>query len=161
MRAVMLFIAGILAGSAIQTIVAQDQPAPVRLNHVGFSVPNVGEALKYYNEKFGFREIIRNVNPQGELVAAYVQVSRDTFLELQQANAQRPPGITHFGFETPDLKATVTALRQRGLTVSDPNGPSAFSGGYLANVTDATLGRIELTEQPPDGKLRKATESWK
>jgi hypothetical protein len=44
--------------------------------------------------------------------------------------------------------------------VSDPGAPSAFTGGILANVTDPNAGRIELSEQPPEGKLRKATESW-
>jgi hypothetical protein len=63
--------------------------------------------------------------------------------------------------ETPDIKATVTQLRQRGLMVSDPGAPSAFTGGILANVNDPVYGRIELSEQPADGKLRKATEAWK
>jgi len=44
--------------------------------------------------------------------------------------------------------------------VSDPGAPSAFTGGILANITDPNTGRIELSEQPPEGKLRKATESW-
>jgi len=60
-----------------------------------------------------------------------------------------------------DIKGAVAAYRQRGLTVSDPNGPSAFTGGILANITDPNAGRIELSEQPPDGKLRKATDTWK
>lgn len=163
MRSIALFIAGIFVGTAIQATLAQTpaQPAPARLNHVAISVPDVGQALSYYGDKFGFREAVRNTNPQGQLASAYIQVSRDTFIELQQANAQRPAGINHFGFEVPDIKAAVTAYRGRGLMVSDPNGPSAFTGGILANITDATVGRIELSEQPPDGKLRKATESWK
>jgi hypothetical protein len=45
--------------------------------------------------------------------------------------------------------------------VSEPGAPSAFTGGILANINDPVYGRIELTEQPPDGKLRKASESWK
>ena len=63
--------------------------------------------------------------------------------------------------ETNDIKATVGQLRQRGLMVSEPGAPSAFTGGILANVTDPVYGRIELSEQPGEGKLRKATESWK
>jgi catechol 2,3-dioxygenase-like lactoylglutathione lyase family enzyme len=162
-RSIALFIAGIFVGTAIQATVAQTpaQPAAVRLNHVALSVPDVGQALSYYGDKFGFREVVRNTNPQGQLASAYIQISRDTFIELQQANAQRPAGINHFGFETQDIKGAVAAYRQRGLTVSDPNGPSAFTGGILANVTDPNAGRIELSEQPSDGKLRKATESWK
>ena len=165
MRGYVLFVAGIVVGTAIQLGIAQAQsPQPaVRLNHVAISVPNINEALKWYSDKMGFKEVIRNTNPQGELQSAYIQVSRDTFLEIQQANAQRPPGLNHWGLETTDLPAAVATFRQRGATASDPSTtPSAFSGGMLANVTDPNSGgRIELSYQPPDGKLRKATEMWK
>ena len=163
MRGFFLFVAGILVGTVIQTTVAQSpaaQPA-VRLNHVAISVPDVAQALTWYGEKLGFREVVRNTNQQGQLMAAYIQVSRDTFIELQQANAQRPAGLNHFGLEVANIKNAVATFRQRGLMVSDPGAPSAFTGGILANITDPNAGRIELSEQPPEGKLRKATESWK
>jgi len=163
MRGFFLFVAGILVGTVIQTTVAQSpaaQPA-VRLNHVAISVPDVAKALTWYAEKLGFREVVRNTNQQGQLMAAYIQVSRDTFIELQQANAQRPAGLNHFGLEVANIKNAVATFRQRGLMVSDPGAPSAFTGGILANITDPNAGRIELSEQPPEGKLRKATEGWK
>ena len=163
MRGVFLFVAGILVGTVIQTTVAQSpagQPG-VRLNHVAISVPDVTQALTWYGDKLGFREVVRNTNQQGQLMSAYIQVSRDTFIELQQSNAQRPVGLNHFGLEAADIKSTVATFRQRGLMVSDPGAPSAFTGGILANVTDPNAGRIELSEQPPEGKLRKASESWK
>ena len=34
-------------------------------------------------------------------------------------------------------------------------------GGILANINDPIHGCIELAEQPPNGKLRKASDSWK
>jgi catechol 2,3-dioxygenase-like lactoylglutathione lyase family enzyme len=163
MRGFILFVTGILAGTAIQTSIAQTPPGQpaVRLNHVAISVPDINEALKWYGDKMGFREVVRNTNPQGQLMSAYIQVSRDTFIELQQANAQRPAGLNHFGLETTNIKTTVATFRGRGLTVSEPGAPSAFTGGILANITEPNAGRIELSEQPPDGKLRKATENWK
>ena len=158
MRIVLVFVVGILVGTAIQTAVAQSARPNVRLNHIGISVKDLAGAVQFYQEKLGFNEVVRN--PNG--MSAYIQVSRDTFLELQVANAERPAGqITHFGMETPDIKATVAQLRQRGLMVSDPGAPSAFTGGVLANVNDSVYGRIELSEQPADGKLRTATEAWK
>ena len=33
--------------------------------------------------------------------------------------------------------------------------------GAIANINDPIHGCIELAEQPPNGKLRKASESWK
>jgi lactoylglutathione lyase len=158
MRIVMVFAVGVLVGTGIQTAVAQSPRPNLRLNHVGLSVKDLNEAVTFYREKLGFNEVIRN--PNG--MSVYIQVSRDTFLELQVANAERPAGqVTHFGMETNNIKTTVGQLRQRGLTVSDPGAPSPFSGGILANVTDPVYGRIELTEQPPGGKLRAASEAWK
>jgi catechol 2,3-dioxygenase-like lactoylglutathione lyase family enzyme len=158
MRIVLVFVAGILVGTGIHTAVAQGARPNLRLNHVGISVKDLPAALQFYEQKLGFNEVVRN--PNG--MSAYIQVSRDTFIELQVTNAERPAGqVTHFGMETPDIKATVAQLRQRGLMVSEPGAPSAFTGGILANVTDPVYGRIELTEQPADGKLRKATEAWK
>jgi catechol 2,3-dioxygenase-like lactoylglutathione lyase family enzyme len=157
MRTVFVFVVGILVGTAIQSAIAQGPRPNLRLNHVGISVKDLGEALKFYQEKLGFNEVVRNPNGR----SAYIQVSRDTFLELQ-ANPDQPAGqVTHFGMETNDIKTTVGQLRQRGLTVSDPGAPSAFTGGILANVNDPVYGRIELSEQPPGGKLRAATEAWK
>jgi catechol 2,3-dioxygenase-like lactoylglutathione lyase family enzyme len=158
MRIVFVFMAGILVGTGIQTAVAQSARPNLRLNHVAISVKDLGAAVRFYQEKLGFNEVVRN--PNG--MSAYIQVSRDTFLELQAANAERPAGqLTHFGMETNDIKTTVAQLRQRGLMVSDPGAPSPFTGGILANVTDPVYGRIELSEQPPGGKLRAATEGWK
>ena len=157
MRIVLVFVAGILVGTAIQTTVAQSPRPNLRLNHVAISVKDLPEAVKFYQEKLGFNEVVRN--PNG--MSAYIQVSRDTFLELQ-ASPDRPIGqVTHFGMETNDIKTTVGQLRQRGLMVSEPGAPSAFTGGILANVTDPVYGRIELSEQPANGKLRAATEAWK
>jgi methylmalonyl-CoA/ethylmalonyl-CoA epimerase len=160
MRRVWVFVVGLVVGGSLVSIGAQNTaPYPtLKVNHVGIAVKDLNEAVKFYGEKLGFREVIRNPNGQ----SAYLQVSRETFIELQQANAERPAGtVTHWGLETDNIKNAVAALRSRGVMVSEPGAPSAFSGGILANVNDPTYGRIELTEQPADGKLRKASESWR
>src|SRR5689334_14606445 len=99
MRALVCLVAGIFIGATVQSTIAQSQQPAVRLNHVAISVPNINEALTWYADKMGFHEVIRNTNQQGELQSAYIQVSRDTFLEIQQSNAQRPVGLNHWGLE--------------------------------------------------------------
>jgi catechol 2,3-dioxygenase-like lactoylglutathione lyase family enzyme len=162
MRGFMFFVAGLAAGLAVQTAVAQgDRPGVVGLNHVGVAVPDIPAAAAFYTEKMGFREAFRNSNPQGQPTAIYMQVSRDTFIELQQANAQRPAGLTHFGLVVENMKTAVAAFRARGATVADPGPPSGFSKAILSNVTDPNGQRIELAELTPDSLQRKAAESWK
>src|SRR5262249_30868127 len=113
MRTAIVFVVGVLVGAAIQTPRAQtppNQPA-VRLNHVALSVKDLPDALKFYGEKLGFREVVRN--PNG--MSAYIQVSKDTFLELQQVGEDRPVGLNHWGLEAQDIKTAVATFRQRGL----------------------------------------------
>ena len=164
MRGFGLFLAGLLCGLAVQTTMAQNDGAGttgVVLNHVGLAVPSIPDAAAFYEQKLGLKEAFRNNDPQGNPTAMYLQISKNTFLELQQANAQRPAGISHFGFETPNAKTTVATFKQRGAMATEPGPPSGFSHAILASVTDLNGIRIELAELGPDSLQRKAMDSWK
>ena len=161
MRGVMLFVAGILVGLAVQTAVAQTQnKGVVMMNHVGINVPNIPEAINYYTQKMGYREAFRASGPDGQPTLVYLYISRNTFLELGQANAQRPAGFTHYGLHVENIKDAVGMFKQRGVTVTDPN-VSANTKALLANITDPYMGRIELAEITADSLHRKAIDSWK
>ena len=161
MRTVLVFVAGILVGVAAQATLAQNGQSQVQMmNHVGINVPNIPEAITYYTQKMGYKEAFRATNDKGEPTLVYLHISRDTFLELGQANAQRPAGFTHYGLVVNNSNAAVSLFKQRGLTVSEPN-VSANTKAILANITDPYMGRIELTEITPDSLHRKALDSWK
>src|SRR6478672_4183367 len=155
-----LFVAGIAVGVAVQTGVAQKR-TDMYMNHVGIAVPSVPDALAYYTQKMGFREAFRQTAPDGKLVSAYVQVSKNTFIEIQEANAQRPAGVNHFGLAVDSIDDAVKTFRASGVTASDPGAPSAFSHARLANATDLNGIRIELAELTPESLQRKAIDSWK
>ena len=164
MRTSIVFVAGVLVGSAIATGFAQgERLAPVNhvnyVNHVGISVANFDEAFTFYTQKMGFREAFTVRDDKGQPTLAYVQVSRDTFVELQPANATRPPGLTHFGLHVENLRATVAALKQRGVTVEEPRAGRQDSS--VANATDPGGVRIELFEFGPESLQGKAISSWK
>ena len=160
MRGIVLFLTGIAVGLAVQTGVAQKR-TDVYINHVGVAVPSVPDALAFYTQKMGFREAFRQTSADGKLVSAYVQVSKNTFIELQEANAQRPAGVSHFGMAADSIEDAVKMFRAGGATASDPGAPSAFSHARLANVTDLNGVRIELAELTPDSLQRKAIDGWK
>ena len=161
MRSLMLFVAGLAVGLTVQTTMAQSESSGVLINHVGLAVPSIPDAAAFYIQKMGFREAFRNSDAQGNVTAMYIQVSKSTFIELQQANAQRPAGLNHFGMEAPNINAAVAFFKQRGATASEPGAPSVFSKARLANVTDLNGLRIELAELGPESLQRKASESWK
>jgi catechol 2,3-dioxygenase-like lactoylglutathione lyase family enzyme len=161
MRGLALFVAGILVGAWVQTGVAQSEKTGVWLNHVGIAVPDIPAAAAYYTDKMGFKEAFRNTNQQGQPTGIYMQISRDTFLEIQQANEQRPAGVSHFGLVVDNMKTAVATFKARGATAAEPGPPSGFSKAILSNVTDLNGLRIELAELTPDSLQRKAMNSWK
>lgn len=160
MRGVVLFVAGLLAGLTVHVAVAQRGGAAVEMmNHVGINVPNVAEAVTYYTEKMGYREAFRANDAAGAPRLVYMQISRNTFLELQPATAQRPAGFTHYGLVVGNNAQAVAAFRARGLTVTDTT--KSDTGVNLANITDPYMGRVELVEITPESMHDKAIQSWK
>ena len=160
MRGAMLFAAGMLGGLALQVGIAQNaNRGVVMMNHVGISVPNIDEAVKYYTQKMGYREAFRVNDEKGQPRLVYMQISKTTFLELNPVTAQRPAGFSHYGLHVENAKQAVAMFKSRGLTVTDTN--VSDTKAVLANITDPYIGRIELTELPPDSMHYKAIQSWK
>ena len=161
MRSVMLFVAGLTVGLAVQVAVAQsNNKGVVMMNHVGINVPNIPEAVTYYTQKMGYKEAFRVNDDKGQPTLVYLHISKDTFLELGQSNAQRPTGFTHYGVVVNKASDAVKMFRDRGVTVTDVN-VSAGTKSNLANITDPYMGRIELVEITPESLHRKAIDAWK
>ncbi|MBI4888378.1 MAG: VOC family protein [Acidobacteria bacterium] len=160
MRNVMLLVVGILIGASLATIGAQSPRNLVGVNHIGMGVPNVDEALAYYTQKVGFREAFRNVNAQGVVTNIYLQINRDTYLELEPITAANTRGLNHFGLEFENLDAQVATYRQRGLMIRDPN-TTGWTGMKLSNVIDPWGIRIDLAEVIPASLAGKARAGWK
>src|SRR5436853_6240758 len=143
MRSVFLFVAGILVGLAIESAVAQSpNRGVVGLNHVALSVPNIDEAVTYYTKTMGFPEAFRSTDEKGQVALVYVQISKNTFVELQPANAQRPAGINHFGLHVENMNAATAMFKQRGADVGDTR--TSATKAILSNITDPNGVRIEL-----------------
>jgi catechol 2,3-dioxygenase-like lactoylglutathione lyase family enzyme len=160
MRGVMLFTAGLFVGLALQIGMAQNNNnGVVMMNHVGISVPNIPEAVTYYTQKMGYREAFRISDEKGQPRIVYLQISKNTFLELNPVTAQRPAGFSHYGLQVENAADAVARFRKNGLTVTDPN--LSDTKAILANITDPYMGRIELTELPPESLHYKAIQNWK
>ena len=159
MKGPLLFAAGVMVGVAGHVALAQSQNV-VMMNHVGINVPSIPEAIGHYTQKMGYKEAFRVTDASGQPTLVYLQISQNTFLELQQANAERPAGFTHYGLQVENLASAAEAFKQRGLTVSNVNR-SANTNALLANVTDPYMGRIELAELTPESLQRRAISTWK
>jgi catechol 2,3-dioxygenase-like lactoylglutathione lyase family enzyme len=160
MRGAMLFAAGLIAGLAIHAGMAQNTSSGVvMMNHVAINVPNIAEAVTYYSQKMGYREAFRVNDEKGQPRLVYMQISKNTFLELNPVTAQRPAGFSHYGLHVENAAQAVARFRKSGLTVTDTN--LSDTKAIIANITDPYMGRIELTELPPESMHYKAIQSWK
>jgi catechol 2,3-dioxygenase-like lactoylglutathione lyase family enzyme len=160
MRAATFFAAGLIAGLAFQALKAQKPDTGVEMmNHVGINVANLDEAITYYTQKMGYREAFRANDAQGRPRLVYMQISRNTFLELQPATAEVPAGFTHYGLVVENAAQAVARFRQNGLKVTDPTVSSTKA--VIANITDPYMGRVELVELTPDSQHMKAIQAWK
>src|SRR3954467_4770935 len=148
MRSATLFVAGLLTGLAVHVAMAQSASGGVvMMNHVGISVPNIPEAVTYYTQKMGYREAFRVNDEKGQPRLVYMQISKNTFLELNPVTPQRAAGFSHYGLQVENAADAVARFRKNGLTVTDPN--LSDTKAIIANITDPYMGRIELTQLPP------------
>ena len=164
MRTGVALVMGVLLGAAVTTVstgLAQSGRLPGLngVNHVGISVEHFDEALAFYTQKMGFTEAFVVRDDQGQPVLAYLQVSRNTFLELLPATAARRPGLDHVGLHVKDIRTTIATLKQRGVTVEEPR--TGRTRSVIANATDPGGVRLELSELGPESLQRKAMDGWK
>ena len=160
MRSAVLFVAGLFTGLAVHVVMAQSAGTGVSMmNHVGINVPDVADAVTYYTQKMGYREAFRVNDDKGQPRLVYMQVSKNTFLELQPARPQQPAGFTHYGLVVDNAAAAVAAFRARGLTVTDVT--KSDTKVNLANITDPYMGRVELVEITPDSLHARAIAGWR
>ncbi|MEO8466641.1 MAG: VOC family protein [Gammaproteobacteria bacterium] len=159
MRGSVLFGCGLVVGAVAMQLAGAQGNAVRGVNHVGIVVKNYAEALVFYTKTMGFHEAYTIKNDDGSVRLTYLQVSRNTFVELIPAAPNQATGLTHFGIEVGDLASEVAALRQRGAKVDDP-GPTP-SKALFSRMQDRDGVQIEVMEFTPESLQRKAIDSWK
>lgn len=162
LRGVALLVVGIVLGSVLteRSAAQQRRDAGVRLNSVGLSVRNFEETSNFYTKTFGFREAFTLRDKDGKPTMTFLQISRDTFLQLVPANANRPPGLSSVLLEVDDVRAMVMKLRQAGAQLQDPR-VSPNTKSTLTSVMDPEGVRVELLQMTPGSLIRNAMEAWK
>jgi lactoylglutathione lyase len=162
MRGLALFVAGAFVGLAASSVAQNQTPnrGIVGINHVALAVPDIEKAVDYYTKTMGFPEAFRVKTPSGEVQLVYVQVSQNTFIELQTINAQRPAGIYHFGVVVENMPAATAMFKARGADVKEIT-LSSGTKAILSNVIDPNGVRMELLELPPESLHRQAMNRWR
>jgi len=141
-----------------------------RLSVVGIAVSDYARSQNFYGKQMGLREAFKFSSPDGKRTTTYYQLSRESFLEMQQAGGDVHPGYTHVHLVVDDLNKTIASLKQAGIagaarnattpgTVTEP-GVAQPSNVKNANIYDPAGLRLELNELGSESLTTKATESW-
>ena len=96
--------------------------------------------------------------PDGGPLLTYLQVSRDTFLEVQPATATLPPGLTHFAIEYGDLRSAVAQMRQHNVAADPGLTPGK---ALISRIRDLDGVSIEVMEFGPESMQKKAMDAWR
>lgn len=163
MKNLLFFVVGAIAGAALlQTSVAQNnsiEPRPaLAVNHIGIVVEDYDAAYAFYTENLGLTEAY-TVERNGGTLLTYLQLNRETFVELIPARNGQAPGITHFGVEVRDIDVTVERLRAHGMAVADPGITPA--NARFVRIRDADDMEIEVMEYGPESSQYQAMLAWR
>ena len=161
LRTPFIFLLGLAVGLGARTGVAQERRLAGNngINHLAFATPKYAEMIEFYTQTLGFPEAFSSKDAAGQPTLTYLQVSRNTFIELMPAGTNRSAGFTHFGLHVDDVNAVAARLSERGLQVGTPR--TIGSGSLTVAVTDPDGNRLELSELPPGAPARKAMDAWK
>ena len=165
-RNITFFAAGIVVGSflmqpgeAQEKAAQQTKATGLRLNHVGINAKDYDESMRFYTQTIGLKEAFTIKDAAGKPTLSYLQITKDTFLEIAPATAERPVGLSHIGIWPENLAATVALLRQRGVKVDDPRTGATLTS--ITNATDPNGIRLELLDFLPGSLPKKAMDDWK
>jgi catechol 2,3-dioxygenase-like lactoylglutathione lyase family enzyme len=155
------FLAGLLVGAAAMAVGAQSNRITGNhgINHVGIVVEKMEDAIAAYGKLYGFSEAAVLRDDKGQPTLAFIQVSRDTFIELSPASETRRAGLDHFGLQVDDVEAATAELKRRGVTIGEPRPGRTVS--FITSTTDPVGVRMELSELRADSMLGKAIAGWK
>ena len=123
------------------------------LAHVCFTVRDLEVSERFYRDTLGLRPAFDFVDEQGRRFGTYLHVGGRSFLELFQGSVGEPPSrpsYQHFCLEVEDVPAAVSALRARGVEVTDATLGSDQS--WQAWLSDPDGNRIELHGYTADSK---------
>ena len=131
-----------------------------QIDHVGIAVPDLDEALAFYDRVFGITSVHEETNEEQGVREAMVQVGDSVDVKIQllaPLNAESTiakfldrsgPGLQQLAFRVTDVEAVSAILRERGvrLLYDAPRRGTADSRINFVHPKDAGGVLVELVE---------------
>jgi len=154
-----LFFAGFITGQH-NKFENKEEGKILGLNHVSLRVDDFDKASNFYENTMGFPMVYSFNEDNGQLIFAYFQINKSTFLELMPANDEHPEGIDHFGLETQNNVAVVSDFHSSGIQCSE-SSVSPFTRVNIAHAKDLNGVYFEIMEAIEGSDLRRVMDNWK
>ncbi len=114
-----------------------------RVDHLGFAVHNIDQAVEFYQHAFGISEWERIDLPERHTAVAVARVG-DTLLELIAPTSddasfakylrEKGPGMHHIAYTVDDIAAALDDLRARGVPLIDQEARPGIHNTLVAFV---------------------------
>ena len=127
------------------------------VDHLGFAVRDIDEAVEFYSRTFGVADWERIAMPERHMAVAVARVG-DTLLELIAPTSEdaafarflreRGPGMHHVAYRVDDIAAALTEVKARGVQLIDEQPHLGLHGTLVAFLhPKSTLGvLVELVQ---------------
>jgi methylmalonyl-CoA/ethylmalonyl-CoA epimerase len=129
-----------------------------RIHHVGIVVNRLAEAYRFYRDVLGL-PLVREAEIADQGVRAALLAAGDSEVELLEPLgattsvgrflAKRGEGLHHLCFETPDVSAALTSLKDRGVELLDTAPRTGLAGQIAFLHPRACSGVLVEVATPP------------
>lgn len=126
-----------------------------QVDHIGFAVHNLDDAVAFYSQAFGLQEWERINLPDRHMAVAVTRLG-DTLLELIAPTSEeaafakflreKGPGIHHIAYRVDDILAALAELQSRGVPLVDREPRPGIHHTLVAFVHPKAGGQGVLTE---------------
>ena len=132
----------------------------MKIDHIGIATHGIDAAAKFYHDVLGLEVAeTEEVSEQRVRVAMLpIGESRIELLEATSADSpisrfleKRGPGIHHIAVRVDDIRAVLTALKQKGARLIDEEPRQGAGGCLVAFVHPSSMGGVllELLQKAP------------
>ena len=139
-------------------------PLFTHIDHVGIAVPDLDEAITFYEEKYGMtklheerneeqgvREAMMGVGDSGSCIQLLAPLSPES--TIAKFLDRSGPGIQQMAYRVTDIEAVSATLRERGLRLlyDEPRRGTSNSRINFVHPKDAGGVLVELVEPASEG----------
>ena len=139
-------------------------PLFTHIDHVGIAVPDLDEAIAFYEEKYGMtklheerneeqgvREAMMGVGDSGSCIQLLAPLSPES--TIAKFLDRSGPGIQQMAYRVTDIEAVSATLRERGLRLlyDEPRRGTSNSRINFVHPKDAGGVLVELVEPASEG----------